>query len=103
MNEELLEGGGRNRVVRVGNVVHRQTGPWAGSVHALLRHLEAQGFVGAPIVVGTGFDTTGRETLSYVEGATPLDYKWSPDAMFAVGALLRAAHDAAVSFVPPSL
>jgi hypothetical protein len=102
MIEEVLAGGGRNAVVRIGDIVHRQTGPWATSVHALLRHLEAQGFAGAPRLVGTGFDSLGRETLSYVEGATPGNYKWGDEAMFAVGALLRAGHDALASFVPPA-
>ena len=55
MTEEILTGGGRTAVSRIGDVVHRQTGPWAKSVHALLRHLEAEGFTGAPQgPVGTG-------------------------------------------------
>jgi hypothetical protein len=102
MIEEVLEGGGRNQVVRIGEVVHRQTGPWAGTVHSLLRHLEAVGFSGAPRVVGSGFDDAGRETLSYVEGATPSRNIWTADAMFDVGALLRKMHDATASFVPPA-
>ena len=101
MIEQLLEGGGRNAVTRIGDVVHRQTGPWAKSVHALLRHLEARGFAGAPRVVGTGFDASGRETLSFIEGATPTAHKWGVDAMPADGLLLRAVHDAVASFVPP--
>jgi Tol biopolymer transport system component len=35
-------------------------------VHALLRHLESVGFEGAPRVVG--FDDSGREVLTYVDG-----------------------------------
>lgn len=79
--EEVLEGGGRNAVVRIGDVVHRGTGPWAKTVHGLLRHLEAEGFEGAPRVVGSGFDEKNRETLSFVEGTTPPRYKWAPEAM----------------------
>jgi hypothetical protein len=101
MIEELLEGGGRNRVVRIGDTVHRQTGPWARTVHALLRHLEAEGFDGAPRVIGSGFDDKNRETLSFIEGATPHRYKWAPDRMAEVGALVRRMHEAAANFVPP--
>ena len=102
MIEEPLTGGGRNQVVRIGNVVHRQTGPWAGTVHALLRHLEAQGFDGAPRLVGNGFDAAGGETLSFVEGAVPDRNIWTTDAMFDIGALLRRMHDATATFVPPA-
>jgi hypothetical protein len=102
MIEEVLEGGGRSAVVRIGDVVHRGTGPWAKTVHGLLRHLEAEGFDGAPRVVGTGFDEQGRETLSYVEGATPPRYKWAPAIMGEVGALVRRVHDATASFVVPA-
>ncbi|MEO6013493.1 MAG: phosphotransferase [Devosia sp.] len=102
MDEEVLEGGGRNTVTRVGDVVHRTTGPWAASVHSLLRHLEAGGFDGAPRIVGTGFGPDGRETLSYVAGATPSRNIVSADAMAEVGVLLRRMHDATNSFVPPA-
>lgn len=39
-------------VVRVGDTVRRPVGPWTPSVHALLEHLEAAGFDGAPRVFG---------------------------------------------------
>lgn len=60
--------GGRTNVWRKGQVVVRETGPWASSVHALLNHLESVGFAGAPRVVGSGFDSEGRELLTYIEG-----------------------------------
>jgi hypothetical protein len=63
-NEQPLAGGGRTRIFRRGEVVFRETGSWAASVHALLRHLEKMGFHAAPRVVGSGFDAQGRETLS---------------------------------------
>lgn len=99
--EVPLSGGGRTAVARSGDVVHRETGPWARSVHALLRHFESVGFAGAPQIVGTGFDAQGRETLTFIEGSSPHPYAWSDEAMPRLGALLRAAHDAARSFVPP--
>src|SRR5882757_497251 len=47
-----LDGGGRSVVYRRGDVVVRETGPWAPAVHALLRHLEQAGFTAAPRLVG---------------------------------------------------
>lgn len=103
MSEEVpLTGGGRNSVVRIGDVVHRQTGPWAPSVHALLRHLEAEGFSGAPRVVGSGFDEQGRETLSFVHGVSLHPGPWPDEAMFDLGRMLADFHRASSSFVPPA-
>nr|BFE82330.1 hypothetical protein GCM10020093_049310 [Planobispora longispora] len=44
----LLGGDVTDGVVRVGDTVRRPTRPSTPSVHALLRHLEAAGFEGAP-------------------------------------------------------
>lgn len=100
-NEEILTGGGRTAVSRIGDTVHRQTGPWAPSVHALLRHLEAVGFACAPRVVGSGFDAEGRETLSYLPGASLHPGPWPDEAMFNLGRMLADFHRASASFVPP--
>ena len=71
--------------------------PWSPSVLALLRHLEAAGFEGAPRVVGTGQSADGREAVAYVPGdVAPL--LWAADAAYALGALLRALHAATASF-----
>ena len=102
VDEIPLTGGGRTAVWRIGDVVHRQTGPWAKSVHALLRHLEAEGFSGAPRVVGSGFDEQGRETLTYLPGASLHPGPWPEDAMFNLGKLLASFHRASASFVPPA-
>lgn len=83
------------------DVVLREAGPWSATVLALLRHLEAAGFAGAPRVVGSGFAADGREMLSYIPGASPQPYAWSEDAVAGVGALLRELHTAASTFVPP--
>jgi Phosphotransferase enzyme family len=96
-----LAGGGRTAVVRRGGTVLRQTGPWAPSVHALLRHLERVGFIGAPRVVGQGFDRRGREVLSYVEGEIIAPAPWSDEAIAQLGRLIRRLHDATASFRPP--
>jgi hypothetical protein len=104
VHEEALPGGNFGPVVRVGDTVRRETGPWTPAVHALLRHLEAVGFDGAPRVLG--IDERGREILSYVEGEVPHEwpapaYVWEDGTMLAVGALTRRYHDACVGFVPP--
>jgi hypothetical protein len=96
-----LAGGGRTVVYRSGDVVIRETGPWAPSVHALLRHLESVGFSAAPRLVGTGFDEAGRETLTYIEGEFIDPGPWSLAGVSAVGGLLRELHKASAAFVPP--
>ena len=87
-------------VLREGEVVHRQTGPWAPTVHSVLRHLETVGFAGAPRVVGSGFDTRGLETLTFIEGRFVHPGPWTLDGATAVGRLLRNLHDATASYRP---
>ena len=99
--ETPLAGGGRTAVSRQGEVVFRETGPWAASVHDLLRHLENIGFDAAPRVVGSGFDAQGRETLSYIEGNLVHPAPWDEDAIVAIGQMIRQLHDATASFRVP--
>ncbi|MGP3931749.1 phosphotransferase enzyme family protein [Nonomuraea sp. KM88] len=103
-DEEVLAGGGVNHVVRVGATVRRPAGPWTPAVHALLDHLAARGFSGAPR--SHGIDDQGREILDFVPGRTadhPLPaWARSDDALVAAGRLLRRYHDATAGFpVPP--
>jgi hypothetical protein len=90
-------------IVRVGNRVHRPAGPWTPAVHALLQHLEAAGFDGAPRVFG--FDDRGREVIEFINGPVP----WPDDqhrllgpgvAVRRLGRLLRSFHDAVETFRP---
>jgi len=98
--EVALTGGDLNVVVRAGDTVRRPAGPWTPAVHALLRHLEAAGFDGAPRVLG--FDGRGREILSYVEGEPGLTPVPAADAAVAsIGRLLRRMHDAQAGFAAP--
>ncbi|WP_214109819.1 phosphotransferase [Acrocarpospora catenulata] len=89
-------------VVRVGRTVRRPTRPSTPSVHALLRHLEAAGFDGAPRALG--IDESGREILSYIEGEAavrPLPaYAVTDAALVALARLLRDYHDAVADFRP---
>jgi hypothetical protein len=108
-----LEGGSHSGVVRVGETVRRVTRPWSSSVHDLLRHLEREGFAGAPRALG--FDDQGREVLTYIEGEVGRgdsfipsqggrfdrrlpDFVWGDDVLVHLGALIRAYHDAAATF-----
>jgi Ser/Thr protein kinase RdoA (MazF antagonist) len=86
---------------RRAGVVYREAGPWSPAVLALLRHLEREGFAGAPRVVGSGFAEDGREMVGYVPGASPQPQAWAEDAVAGVGRLLRDLHAAAASFEPP--
>jgi hypothetical protein len=100
--ETRFADGNVSEVVRVGDTVRRVPGPWTPAVHALLRHLEAVGFDGAPRFLG--IDERGREILSFVEGETMPPDVWGfrDDAVLVgVGRLLRRYHDAASGFVPP--
>jgi hypothetical protein len=98
-----LHGGNVSTVVRVGDTVRRNVGPWTPSVHALLRHLEYVGFTGSPLALG--MDERNREVLSYVEGECgeyPLKPHWVTDeALVTVATMLRMFHDAQYGFAPP--
>ena len=98
-----LSGGTANRglVVRVGHTVLRPTAPcWRGT-HALLAHLSAVGFDGAPRVLAVSPST---ETLTYMDGQAavpPLAEDTLTDAaLVSVADLVRRYHLAAASFDP---
>ncbi len=114
-------GGGRSStgVVRIGDTVHRPTGPWTPTIHAYLRHVRAAGFTAAPEVIG--LDERGREVLRYIPGDTwgdtidpdepktdlPTMRPWpaatrSDGALAATGRLLAELHRAARGFRPAS-
>src|SRR5437879_7114656 len=106
--------GGHSRVrVRLGGTVRRTSYSWSPAVLDLLRHLEREGFAGAPRSLG--FDDQGREVLTYIEGEVGRgeefipaqggrfgrrrpDYVWRDEVLVHLGALIRAYHDAAATF-----
>src|SRR5512139_786480 len=95
MDQEIALAGGRTTEgdVRVGDTVRRPTKARAPFVHALLRHLEARGFSGAPRFLGT--DSEGRDTLSFLPGDVPAELGHFSDAqLMAAARLLRQLHDA---------
>lgn len=98
--------------VRVGQTVRRTGYSWSSAVLDLLRHVEREGFAGAPRALG--FDDQGREVLTYIEGEVGAqrrpgqpgggdlpDYVWRDDVLVHLGALIRAYHDAAATFPWP--
>jgi hypothetical protein len=86
--------------VRVGDTVRRPAAPWTPSVHAVLRHLERAGFSYSPRVVGDGFDESGNEVVTYLEGAITHPRAWGADKIWQVGRILRALHEAMADFRP---
>ena len=98
MDEEVLVGGNSSTVVRVGDTVHRPSGPWTPAVHQLLTTLRAAGVTEIPEPFG--LDEEGREVLSYLPGIVgnyPMPpWMWSRTILHEAGALLRRVHDASV-------
>jgi len=99
----VLPGGTANHglVVRVGDTVVRPAPPFRKATHALLAHLRAAGFDGAPLVLQAG---PGTETLTYIAGdaaVLPLRPEMLTDsAMVSVADLLRRYHGAVATFDP---
>ena len=90
---ELTGGRTTAGVVRIGDTVHRPISARSSFVHAILRHLEAKGFHGAPRFLG--FDDKGREVLTFLPGEVPSDLgAFSDDQIAAAAELLRSLHDA---------
>ncbi|MBT8227583.1 MAG: phosphotransferase [Dactylosporangium sp.] len=87
-------------VVRIGATVRKPATAASPAVRALLVHLSAAGFAGAPRALGS--DESGRQVLEYVPGSIA-------EAMPAMdlaelrrlGRLIRRLHEAAASFRPP--
>lgn len=99
-----LTGGNVNTgVVRVGDTVRRPAGEWTPAVHALLEHLHAVGFRGAPRPLG--LDEQGREVLTFVPGAVawPEHFHrlYGDDQLRRVTRLIRDFHEAVTGFTPP--
>jgi hypothetical protein len=103
--EEPLGGGNMTAgVVRVGDTVRRPAGPHTPAVHALLSHLHAAGFEGAPRALG--IDEQGREVLEFIPGQVPwperFDLVTPPDRLARAARLIRDFHDAVTGFTPPA-
>lgn len=94
-DEEPLSGGAQTPgLVRVGHTVRRRRHSRSGFVQALLTHLEAAGFEGAPRALG--YDEQGREVLTYVAGDVPhgLPHRLTDGQLRSATSLIREFHDA---------
>jgi hypothetical protein len=93
--EQALTGGRMTcGMVRVGATVRRPLHDQSGYVQAVLLHLQAVGFDGAPRFLGV--DEQGREILGYIEGDVP---DGTPELMSdrrlrTAARLIRGFHDA---------
>ena len=84
----------QNSVYRVGKTTTRPAGEWSGSIHRLLRFFEEKGLrVPHPIGIADGI-----ETLEYIEGEFVSPYRWTDEALFAVGQMTAQLHRAAEDF-----
>jgi len=99
VEQELTGGNVAGRVVRIGDTVRKPATVATPAVTALLRHLTAAGFPGAPRT--HGLDEQGRQVLEYIPGRLA-DVPMTDIELRRVGALIRAFHDAAADFVPPA-
>ena len=103
LSDGPLTGGTANRglVVRVGQTVRRPATPHRAATHALLAHLAAVGFDGAPRLLATDGTT---DTLTYIEGRAatePLPEEMLTEAaLVSIAGLLRRYHQAVASFNP---
>lgn len=98
MGERIaLAGGQITSVWREGTRVYRSVSGDRSFQHALLGHLETQGFSAAPRF--HGIDAAGHEVLDFLPGETDLDASRLTDRQLSAGArLLRGFHDAAADF-----
>src|ERR1700733_3345818 len=99
LEERLFGGNVADAVVRVGATFPKPATEATSSVEALLEHLFAVGFSGAPRTLGR--DEKGRHVLEYVPGATQEPFSYTSEELGRVGRLIREFHAASKSFVPP--
>lgn len=100
VDELELAGGNTTGVVRIGDTVHREAGPWTPTVQRLLAHVRAAGMTEVPEPLG--LDGQGREIVSYLPGDVPgwpaPAWLWSEGVLAEAGRLLRRFHDATAGF-----
>jgi hypothetical protein len=99
-DHEVHLAGNVGGAVRVGDTLHRPTGPWTPAVHALLGHLATR-LPNVPRVLGC--DEQGREVLSYLPGRV-IDQDretLSTAQIVSVVRWTRAFHEAVAGFSHP--
>jgi hypothetical protein len=86
--DEVHLAGNVGGAVRVGDTVHRATGPWTPAVRALLAYLAGR-VPHIPRVLG--YDDRGREVLSYLPGPDGRGRSLTPAASRSTTSAMRAA------------
>jgi len=99
--EQVLAGGNvAGEVVRVGATVRKPATQATPAVEALLAHLEAAGFDGAPRTLGR--DDRGRHVTEFIPGPLAMNEPpLGPAGLRRVGRLVRDLHDACAGFAAP--
>ncbi len=101
-HEEKLTGGNiADSVVRLGMTVRKPVTKATPTVHCFLDHLRLAGYDGCPQALGV--NEQGRQVLEFIPG--PVVHKAGHNIrtdLHRVGTLIRAFHDAAVPFIPPT-
>ncbi|HKA94947.1 MAG TPA: phosphotransferase [Streptosporangiaceae bacterium] len=99
-DDEVHLPGNVGGAVRVGDTVHRPTGPWTAAVHALLGYLATR-VPNVPRVLG--HDEQGREVLSYLPGRVVDNDNaaLSTSQILSVVRWTRTFHDAVAGFTHP--
>jgi len=95
----LAGGNVNNSVVRIGETVHRTATAHTPTIQRLLAHVRAQGVTLVPEPLG--FDSQGREVLSYLAGEVAHGHPenlLAPHVLGEVGRALRQWHDATASY-----
>ncbi len=94
-----------NVVVREGDTVVRNAGPWTATVHRFLEYLQLAGIDWVPRPVGVSLGADGgaeRERLSYLCGDVPAyplpPWVWADEVLCEGARRLRRLHDASVGF-----
>ena len=102
MDESKLPFGNVSNTVKIGDAVHRDTGPWTPAIHALLEYLHEHHFDYAPRVLG--IDEKDREILSFLDGEAAVrpwpSVLFSNDGICQAARLLRQYHDIVSGFRP---
>ncbi len=102
LTEIPLSGGRTNLgIVRIGNTVYRPMRPNSEFIQALLKHIRSQGCDCVPEPLG--FDSKGREVLSFIEGDVPSELGFHNDeTLIAAANMIRAYHDVTRGFISNS-
>ncbi len=102
MASVVLQDDEHSPVVLIDGVVHRRCRWWTPSVHHLLSYLAKRGFDGSPRPLG--FDSQGREKLSYIDGEAGREAAQRVahlDALANFAGLLRQFHNTVRDYRPP--